>query len=346
MQGSLRLKKCLASGVLILGSVVLMLIAAEGAARSLGYKPHPVVTDLHSGSGWTPDPELGWVRRAGSYPSSEPGHALMSFREDGSREDPAGGKAKAPRIITVGCSFTEGTGVVDSETYAHVLNRSFPDYDIINHGAAGYGAYQSLLRLRRYFRSAGDKQITPMAVYGLIGDHLRRNVASARTVAWLSLGDGRRFVPPNIRMAHGRLTAGPWGPIDPWPLETESALVGLAHLAAINVKHWVSTSEQEEVQKEIVRRMAEEAHGHGAGFVVVGLADVPRWFEDWARNNSIDFVDCQHPNFRRDPTLKVGGIGHPSGTLHEWWGTCLSKALPARLAVPPSDTANIVAGRP
>lgn len=93
------------------------------------------------------DPDLGWC------PPANSGRDDMNYDWSGSRvgftELP---KTKTPgvqRIVAVGCSFTRGDEVGDTESWAALLDRDRDDLEIANLGVGGYGIDQALLRLRR-----------------------------------------------------------------------------------------------------------------------------------------------------------------------------------------------------
>jgi hypothetical protein len=325
--------------VLVFSSIVLSTGAAEIGLRLLGHVPNRMaVNPFLAGNSWAmPDPRLGWVNRPGSYPSIEDGHVMMSFMPDGSRFDPAAKEDTLPTVVVIGCSFTQGYAVADSETYSHLLNTMLPNVRIVNYGAAGYGTYQSLLRLQSYFDSHLKTQ-PALIVYGMIGDHFPRNVATASWIFATTTSDGRKLIPPSVRINGDSVLAQPWGPVEPWPFETISALVTTVHNNAIKINNRVSAQEQEQVLKELVLRMAALARQHGARFIVAGLAGIPEWFADWASRNRIDLADCQHPGFATDARLHVGGVGHPNGLMHQWWAQCLRERV-SSAAVPPAGGA-------
>jgi len=93
------------------------------------------------------DPELGWCPR--------PGQDLGLYQHDWAgcriqlgplaREKASGVR----RVVTVGCSFTQGAEVAGSETWSAWLDQRRPELEVANLGVAGYGVDQALLRFRR-----------------------------------------------------------------------------------------------------------------------------------------------------------------------------------------------------
>jgi len=74
----------------------------------------------------------------------------------------------------VGCSFTQGMGVVDEDTFSYLLNAHYPYLMFRNFGTGGYGTYQSFTsRLRKIFVNLMRNNI-PLVVYGFIDLHMQR----------------------------------------------------------------------------------------------------------------------------------------------------------------------------
>ena len=317
---------------LTLGAIVMPLVATEGALRVTGYQPRQDAVNVGFGSWAKPDAELGWVNRAGTWKSAEPGNVPMTFEADGRRHDPAGRKdASLPRILMVGCSFTQGYGVADEETYSHFINRSLPSAELMNFGTGAYGSYQSRLRVNRYFNVPHAS--TPLVIYGLFFSHHFRDLAPLPWIQSLTMQDGSYMVPPNVRVQSGQIVESAGGPIGLWPLENRSATVALAHLGVITLTNHVTGKMGRLVFRHGIVEMQKTVVANKAKLLIVGLVAVPDEYGEWLRAqraNGIDFVECQHPNNETDPSLKVGGLGHPSERLHRWWAECTLKALAER----------------
>ena len=89
----------------------------------------------------------------------------------GARVDAAGDRTPARvDILTVGCSFSEGHGLRNEQTYTSRLGRLL-DARVANFAVGSYGGVQSALQLERHAGLAPK-----VIVYGLIEDHLRRNL--------------------------------------------------------------------------------------------------------------------------------------------------------------------------
>lgn len=317
---------------LALGAIVVSLVAIESALRLMGYEPRrdPVNVGFASWAG--PDAEMGWVNRAGTWKSAEPGNVPMTFEADGRRHDPAGNKpGSLPRILVVGCSFTQGYGVADDQTFSHYLNQSLPSAELLNFGTGAYGSYQSRLRVNNYFKAAHPN--TPLVIYGLFFSHHFRDLAPLPWIQSLTMKDGSYMVPPNVRFKSGEIVESAGGPIGLWPLESRSAAVALAHLGVIMLTNRVTGKMGRPVFQHGIKAMQTTAAANKAKLLIVGLVPIPPDELEWLqaqRANGIDFVACEHPDYDKDPSLKVGGVGHPSERLHRWWADCTLKALAAR----------------
>src|SRR6266540_392738 len=314
---------------LVAVSLVFSLLVGEAALRTFGYEPRRLALNTSFWStGWAAmDEELGWRNREGSFRSAEPGHALMSFESDGRRHDPSSKVPDLPKVVVVGCSFTQGEGVPDDQPYPHLVNLALPGFEVINYGTGGYGTYQSLLRLRAYFRSPHPP--TPLVLYGYTSHHITRNVATTDWVSMLTTRDGRYLMPPHVRAAGDGIREYTSRPVELWPLEQRSALVALAHKAAMNTSLHVRWSERFAVTQQVLRDMNTIARANKSSLTVIGLVALSDAEIERMKHDGIDYLDCQYPGpLHRD--LQVGGWGHPNGRMHEWWGTCIVRGLAAR----------------
>jgi hypothetical protein len=318
---------------LVVASIAVSLVIIEIGLRVAGFEPRHDAVNVGFDSWATPDPDMGWVNRAGTWKSAEPGNAPMSFEADGRRSDPAGNKpVSLPRILVVGCSLTQGYSVTDDQTYSHFINQSLPSAELLNFGTGAYGSYQSRLRVNRYFGSPHAN--TPLVIYGLFYSHHFRDLAPLPWIVSLTMQDGSYMVPPNIRIRSGEITESPGGPIGLWPLESRTASVALLHRAVMKMENRVTIGMVTPVFRHGILAMQKAVAANKAALLIIGLVPIPRedleWLQEQNREKVIDFVACEHPDYDKDPSLKVGGVGHPSERLHRWWADCTLKALAAR----------------
>jgi hypothetical protein len=93
------------------------------------------------------DPELGWC------PRPEQDLGLYQYDWSGSRLQLGPlARTKVPgvrRVVTVGCSFTQGAEVQGYETWSALLDARRADLEVANLGQGGYGSDQAYLRFLR-----------------------------------------------------------------------------------------------------------------------------------------------------------------------------------------------------
>ena len=320
--------------VLLAMALILSVSLVEGLVRYWGYKPASTqINPLFGQESWAErDPHLGWVNRPGGVHSVEPGKALMNFAKDHRRQEPAHLDIKPitrPAVLVVGGSYTQGYGVTDDKPYSYLLNRQFSERDFLNYGTGGYGTYQSLLRVERYFKQ--DKQKAGLVIYGIIGHHPTRNVAAPSWVHGILTSAGRLYVPPHVRLGKAGLVRYNGWHVPTWPLEDFSALVAMAHDAYLNWRLSVNNPEKTEVTVRLLQEMDQTVRKVGAELLVVVLAATdPKIFELFPKSRGFQYLDCRHPEHAKHPKqFSVGG--HPNGKLHAYWADCIAKWLEQKL---------------
>ena len=276
------------------------------------------------------DPELGWTNRPGTGHPDEPGRIPMHFWPDGERVSaPAPDKPAARRVLLLGCSFTEGFGVRDDETFAWRLNALHPDVRFENRGVAGYGTYQSLLLLERLLRESRGRP-PDLVVYAFIGDHTKRNVAAYKWIRNLRDSRGLYSVPPHVSLEGDGLSSHAAGRIDRWPLERHSYLVTLLHDAWLRQRLSDRDQQMTLATNRLLERMAREVEEAGSRLLVAQLDDLPPETLAFLAERRIATVDCSEPRYKSDPKYRVGGVGHPSGLRHALWAECLEREFEAK----------------
>jgi hypothetical protein len=314
--------------VLVIGAIAFSLLLGEAALRLAGYAPRIAATHPEGYS--KDDPLMGWINRAGVFPSNEPGNVPMTFLSDGRRFDPADDDKSSDlhTVLFVGDSFTQGYGVADDEVYVHLVNLALPSLRTLNYGTGGYSTFQSLLRMRAYFTTAPAKK-TPIIVYGLIGAHLERNVSTPDWIFAISGVNGAYYAPPHVRVSGDRFVEKMGGTMPLWPLEGTSAAVALAHRSAISVIFAASSADQQRAMKLLLLTMRQVAEDHGARFITLGLMAVPPWLPAWTNSAGIAFADCHIDRYEQGyPEFHIGGTGsHPNGLGHRQFASCALEAL-------------------
>lgn len=118
-------------------------------------------------------------------------------------------------IWILGGSYTYGWSVNDTESYPYLLQREFPQYQVVNFGVPGFGTLQSYLQ----FKEALDNNCAPdIVILAYAGFHDMRNVGSRmwyKTLApFNKLGPldqpVARFVDTTLQLYYEPLNYQPW----------------------------------------------------------------------------------------------------------------------------------------
>ena len=313
-------------------ALLLSLALGEVVLRVAGYKPRSS-TAAPGGDApdWsTSDPALAWVNRPGIGHPDEPGRVPMTFWPDGERaSSPEPKKSASRRVVLLGCSFTQGFGIADDETFAWDLNQAYPDVRFENWGVGGYGTYQSLLLLERLLREPGR---TPdLVVYHFIGDHTKRNVAAYKWIKNLKSSTALYYEPPRVAVEDGALATHPAHAIDAWPLESHSAWVVVLHDVWLRWRLRDRDHQKLTATQLLLERMDREVREAGSRLVITLLDDMPADTREFLDRAKVPVIDCSQPTYKSDPAkYRVGGVGHPSGARNALWAECMHRELDAR----------------
>lgn len=316
-------------------TLLLCLALGEGVLRVAGVTP-PRIGDAPAapaapaaaGFGWAePDPAVGWLNRPGVQRWVPPNDAPMTFLPDHRRASWTGERTGV-RVLVVGCSYTAGLGVTDSETFAWRLNDAMPWLRVENHATSAWSTWQSLRRVEQLL--AEDTDPPALIVYAYMGNHDQRNVSRYEWLTGLeTTRPGTHLVPPHVTLEHDTLVEHPLTILQPWPLEGRSAWVTLMHDLVLRVQYRRSKDVRREVTRRLLLRFDATVQAAGSKLLVALLADVdpdsdlPHFLDA----HRIAFVDCQLPGWRNDAALHLANDIHPSPLAHERWAACLAPAL-------------------
>jgi hypothetical protein len=81
-------------------------------------------------------------------------------------------------LILLGCSFTLGSGLNDSETFSFYLSELRPDYNVYNLGIYGAGANDILDDLKSFKRFEDIPKTRGIVLYTAIFDHIERTTCT------------------------------------------------------------------------------------------------------------------------------------------------------------------------
>jgi hypothetical protein len=225
--------------------------------------------------------------------------------------------------------------VTNKETFAWKLQQRFPEVEVVNHGVAGYGTYQSLLRMKMALKRSEPRPT--IILYGFGPAQEQRNVADFDWLFLLALNLGHRSAPlPYCSLdADGRLVRHPPERYPAWPLRHVSGAVNAAQLAWARYVTAGRAASKRAVT-EALTRMNRLTRAHGVDFHVVLLdPNAQRHYGSFLASWRIPVIDCGVRPFRGSI---VRGEGHPSGAMHARWTDCLAKALGPRFAQASGDS--------
>jgi hypothetical protein len=324
--------------VLFAATLGICFALGEIVLRVAGVTPPPIgaapADPAVAGFGWAePDPVVGWLSRPGVQRWIPPNDAPMTFLSDHRRASWAGERPDArDRVLLVGCSYSAGLGVADTDTFAWRLNDALPALRIENHATSAWSTWQSLRRAEQLL--AGDGATPALVVYAYMGNHDQRNVSRYEWLEGLeTTRPGTHLVPPHVTLDGDALVEHPLAILEPWPLEGRSAWLTLAHDLALRAQYRRSKQLRREVTERLLLRFDASTHAAGARLLVALLADVDPDSEllRFLADHRIEFVDCQLPGWREDTALHLANDVHPSPLAHARWAACLAPAL-ARLS--------------
>jgi hypothetical protein len=203
---------------------------------------------------------------------------------------PPGAQPGRPELWIFGCSYTQGWGLSDEETYSWLIQRDMPGIEVVNFGTGAYGTVQSMLQLREALENRPAPRIAVLAYSSM---HDERNTAMRR---WLKgLAPYNRLVTAlpyarldregKLRLAMRRLE------YREFPLMRYSALVHF-----LEMKHndfQVAFSRSREVSRALILEMNRECGERGVEFAVAGIGSDPdtRRMLDFCRRQGIRTAD-------------------------------------------------------
>lgn len=149
------MKKCIA----LLFILFVVFLCIEITLRVIGYAPNSssdeVIVTVKPSQMVGIDKELGWILNPGYFKFcvgdsvyAQSTHVTGGYRSAGNNTNPVVEENKK-QIFLLGCSYTYGYSVYDTQTYAYCLQKKLPDYIILNYGVPAYSTVQMFLQLQR-----------------------------------------------------------------------------------------------------------------------------------------------------------------------------------------------------
>jgi len=279
----------------------LLIVAGETALRLKGFKPwQPLSLTIKVTPGdklYVKHPALGYANKPGEFTVTEEDgysfkltilpdgcritHPLGTYKEAGTKEE----------IWILGCSFTTGWSLNDSETFPWLLQERFPMYEVINFGVNGYGTVQSLIQFRQALQ---ERRVPKIVVYAYAGFHVERNVYSRswRKVIRFFSNLGQQMV-PYARLGAGGELRYYLGNVEynEFPLMRHSALMHFIEQKYDKLEE--NYYHSREVTEALILEMAKVAKEKGITFVLAGITDSQgtRKMLSFARKRGIKAID-------------------------------------------------------
>jgi len=312
--------------------VILSALVLEVGLRAAGHGPWRDSNPPASGEPalHEPDAQLGWKNKTGAFvwrgrASLPPIH--LTFWPGGRRATGPEPTARAAVALLLGGSYMQGWAVSDSDTLGWRLQLAFPDVEFANFGTAGYGTTQSLLVLENELASRARAPV--LAIYGVLGEHLLRNVAHPvwlRGLASSASADGFEPRVPFATFSQGKLRLHlPLG-YPNWPFKRASSAVAFLEERWFSLTSRSRTGNEFEVTEALVVEMARSTKRAGTHLLVVALAGTGPALLRRLQDHGIDTIDCAHPRLG-EAGFRVPVYGHPNARVNAHWARCISEHL-------------------
>ena len=233
--------------------------------------------------------------------------------------------SRRPGIWIFGCSFVQGWGVDDADTFPWKLQERFPGHDVVNFGVGGYGTLQSLLQFRRALQ---ERPVPAVVVLAYAHFHDERNT---RTTAWRDANFSyERFgttAQPYARFdASGRLRVDHSDASVPlMSLRSRSAVVDLAMAGYGGLLDLRLRSH--EVSESLIDQFVEESRRRGAHFVLAGISS---WAITRATLRRFAANGIPTANIAVDldnPANRIRYDGHPNARANEEYASGIAAVL-------------------
>lgn len=322
--------------ILLISVLALLLLGFEFALRQLGFAPRTpqvnVFFETSAETTWSiPDPELGWINKAGVSHAIGNDPAPMTFWDFARRAARTNPDMPVdPRIpvMIVGGSVAQSYGVRDEESFPYLLTQRYPNLWIENFGNGGYGTVQSRILAERaydHFYPASEKPKLLIATFA--DSHMLRNVSDQSWVYSISDSEGRYVSPPHYRLDRGELIFHPFRTIDFWPMETSSAILRVLHDTWLRSFRFNTRAQSIPVATRVLQEFAAFARERGMILALVVVSDTTGTTNQVLENQSAPYVDCSGPE-RIDPEkYLLPGNGHPNPELHAVLASCVGNWL-------------------
>jgi hypothetical protein len=310
----------------ILLGLIVGLVLTEFVFTPSYILPNSIKSEVLPGT-FVSDPVIGWRHLEGARNYSPTMREAIPFRATfwplGNRATRIDARPRGKEIILAGCSFVEGLGLGDEQTFAWKLQEKMPEYTITNLGVSGYGTLHSKLAIERYLKQSGNPQ--PAAIiYGFADFHSDRNVKNRFMQRYWSEPGSFPYCD-----AEGCRT---------WSGKAMNNFFQRSRVYSI-IENWLDSRRaqqspllMETITIDLIKEMAANAQAANSIFIVapVSLND-QHWFDHF-RQLDIPTINCLTPTMRTKDYTLVGG--HPNEKWSETFADCLSTKLQPLIASP------------
>lgn len=305
--------------VAVILTLFLTLILCEIIVRLMGRQPFKWSYYSNEPTMLEPDHVSGWRNKTGTYhyPNYDnTGLTKITFWPGNLRATGLQRISGKPRILILGCSFTQGMAISDEETFAWKLQKKFPSKEFLNFGTGGYGTYQSLLVLEEYFNQNDNKPPVLLVLYGFHDLHIIRNVAPWSWLKYLYSHKNREHVALPycyIDSNNSLVRCSPKSYVR-FPFSDYSALINFLNDRFMQFNTKKQTNQQAfNVTSKLLMEMNALCQKNKTRFAVILFNDTKNNIRHFLKQEKIDYIECP---ILSDPNFKVPGEGHPNGFMN------------------------------
>jgi len=265
------------------------------------------------------DPVRGWRHKPGVYDFTDENQRMFrqTIWSDNTRATRESDQHEGQELLFLGCSFVQGFGLNDSETFNWLLQTMVPNLSIKNLGTGGYGTLHSLLFEQEYL--AAHHEPAPRAViYGFADFHIYRNIKNP-------LQQRYSLRPGSFPYCETPSKCSMWSGEPASFLLSHSRFAALWHNAFGAFSLYSQRDLAEEIARNEVVKMKEVAEQYGATFLVapVSLSD-DHWIGEFNKMG-VKVVMCERPELH-EPIFRMAD-GHPNALWNRQFAECLNKKL-------------------
>ena len=303
---------------------ILISLAAWELFLILVNYPRNSVPPFPPSASFAPHATRGWQHREGSHtlvrvesPLSSPFN--VTYLPDGRRRSSEHDRADNPPLILLGCSFTEGFGLSDRDTFAWMLQEKLATYHVENWGVSGYGTIHSLLLLRSLANRAPLHR-PGVVVYGFAPFHATRNVKNPLVQ--------RTWEEPFTFPICDEVACSSWSGRKMGSLLESSRLISLMENAWDSAYQATIHAAAARVTERLILDMAREAASQGMRFVVAPVTDLPPAWQAFFKSHNLEVVTCAGTEIACPEYHQPDG--HPNEKWSAHFSSCLAEHLTAQ----------------